>query len=241
MQKDGKQGVSQIWIIGGGRFGRRALELLSQRFPSHQLIVVDPDPRSLAVSNAKSLAFQGIQLVREDGIAFLVRELSPSTSVDWIVPAMPVHLCALWLRGTLQREGWCCHEIEVAENSIASLPNRLNLSPDCFAVSYADFLCPEDCPEPALFCTVTGEPRQQHLYEVIECLDKQGTLSSNNCPFHVHVVHSRQLGPGVGGLLAKDLWALKGWAMQHPDKPLLVGTACKCHGIISGLLCSKSN
>jgi len=241
MNQEDQQSARQIWIIGGGRFGSRALKFITGRFPSHQLVVVDPDPCSPAASHAEREGFPHIQLVREDGIAWLVKELSPATPVDWLIPALPVHLCALWLSGILQREGWCCRASEIPQQAIASLPNPLNLSPDCFAVSYANFLCPEDCPEPALFCTVTGEPRQQHLYEAIAGLDKHETLLVNDSRFHVCVVRSHQLGPGVGGLQAKDLWDLKNWATQYPDEPLLVGTACRCHGIISGLLCSRSN
>jgi hypothetical protein len=87
-------------------------------------------------------------------------------------------------------------------------------------------LCPEDCPEPEDGCTVTGEIRPP-LFGVMADLPVPG--------FEVHVIRSRQLAPGVGGYRIADLKALQGRVLGRPGVKWLVGTACRCHGTITGL------
>jgi hypothetical protein len=94
--------------------------------------------------------------------------------------------------------------------------------------SLANFLCPEDCPEPAQYCTVTRERREKPLYKILE--DLRG-------PFESKVIRSRQLGLGVGGYSPEDLLKIvreikKAGASGHL---ILISTACRCHGVISAL------
>jgi hypothetical protein len=95
--------------------------------------------------------------------------------------------------------------------------------------SIADFLCPEDCPEPARYCTVTREKREKPLYKILE--DLNGLYESK-------VIRSKQLGLGVGGYLSEDLLKTVREIKKAgaSDRLILISTACRCHAVISALL-----
>jgi hypothetical protein len=90
-------------------------------------------------------------------------------------------------------------------------------------VSYADFICPDDCPEPDV-CTITGKRREKPLYELLRSLD---------VGFRVHIIRSHQLAPGLGGYTVADLKRAAETLAGHRNGKWLVGTACKCHGILT--------
>jgi len=48
------------------------------------------------------------------------------------------------------------------------------------------------------------------------------------------VVASRQLAPGVGGYAPRRLLDLAATVAKAPG-PLLIATACRCHGVVHGL------
>ncbi len=204
-----------VWVIGSGRFGRRAALGLRSRW---RVLAVDPSEQAL-----RGLPEHGVETRCEDGVVFLVRELGRGPGPDWIVPALPLHLAAEWVRavggGRWRRTavpGW------VRER----LPHAVGGEGGDLYVSRADFRCPPDCPEPADRCLYTGEPRGEDLFRGIEAVVAPG--------LPVRVIRSRQLGPGVGGYrpaelrrLAADLAGLRGL--------VVVATACRCHGVLTAL------
>lgn len=95
----------------------------------------------------------------------------------------------------------------------------------CF-LSLADFRCPDDCPEPPKLCTVTGKPRGAPLFQRLAEMSPPG--------WRVAVLRSHQLAPGVGGCLASEMLELKQLVQAQGGK-WLVATACRCHGVVSGL------
>ena len=94
--------------------------------------------------------------------------------------------------------------------------------------SLANFLCPEDCPEPSQYCTVTGKRRPKPLYKIL--MDLYG-------PFESRVIRSQQLGPGVGGFKPEVLIDLVEDTQKRrdTDRLILISTACRCHGVTSAL------
>ena len=148
------------------------------------------------------------------------RSLDPSTI---IVPAVPFHLAYEWLTryvdGTYEVQ-----KISVPEEIKPRLPHSWPGSEGSLLVSYADFVCPDDCPEPD-FCTATGERREQPLHDLLRHLDLPG--------FHVHVIRSHQIAPGLGGYTVADLTGVAGELKKTEMGKWLLGTACKCHGILT--------
>ena len=92
-------------------------------------------------------------------------------------------------------------------------------------LSLARHLCPDDCAEPPV-CPVTGEERQQPLFLKLAETSRPGRP--------LLVVASRQLAPGVGGYSPLRLIELAETVAEAAG-PLLVATACRCHGVVHGL------
>jgi hypothetical protein len=211
-----------VFILGAGRFGGRAAEILSSCQGS-EIFLIDKDSESL--SKRMDLPVSRIQM---DAVEFLSDRFSSLQAANLIVPSIPVHLAFEWLirysSGEIAREG-IPREIE------NQLPNSWFGSEGSLLVSYADFLCPDDCPEPADHCTVTGKKRETPLFR---------RLREIHAPDHqIHIIRSRQLAPGVGGYMVRDLVDLLEKLGRHSEEKWLMGTACRCHGIITAFRISQ--
>jgi hypothetical protein len=208
-----------IWIIGAGRFGRLAANRLGTRCGREKLFIVDRDREVLS-----SLRAEGYCVERSDGVDFLVRHLAPSRGPAWIVPALPRHLAFEWLRrklGNLVTPA----PVEVPEALLKDIPVVIHGQEGAVYLSIACHRCPDDCPEPESYCTVTGRPRPLEICAYLEQQRQPG--------WNLVVVRSRQLAPGVGGFPPADLWAA---AVQlAAGGPGLVATACRCHGVMHAL------
>jgi hypothetical protein len=217
----GKKSTSPeiIWVLGCGKFGRRAVELLKKAAPGSTIIVVDRLPAFDMTGN--------IEIIRADAVEWLTEHFTPDAVVDKIIPAIPLHLAFEWLQNKLSGEHRIVRSVEIPDNQLHYLPNPIRLSLSRVAMSHADFLCPENCSEPEEICTYTRRQRPQSLYHLLETM-----VFGNFTPL---IVRSRQFAPGVGGFFSGDFWNLLEQARLLPETPLLIGTACKCHGVVDGL------
>lgn len=205
----------RIWIIGAGRFGQLAVKRLRKRFGEVHITIVDQDPGVLRLS--------GVTPICEEGVGWLYRMLAEDAPVDIIVPVIPVHLAAGWLKQKLAPFA-DVRTVPIPDAWLSMLPNPMRGQTGQVFVSNADFLCPDNCPEPKDRCTHTGKPRPMDLFRRLELL-KIG----NALPI---VLRSHQLSPGIGGIYPTDLYAALSTAMQHPNRPLMICTACRCHGVV---------
>jgi hypothetical protein len=208
-----------VFIIGAGHFGSRAAGLLSKK-SNGPLFAVDREEESLARLTAFS-----VRGIVSDGIDFLLRHYGSLKPVHTIVPAVPVHLAFEWLIRHLGG-GLSIKRLPVPEAIESCVPHTWQGSEGSLLVSYADFLCPDDCPEPVR-CTVTGERRSKAMHELLRDLKAPG--------FEVHVIRSHQLAPGLGGYRVSHLTDAAKTVSLHGRGKWLLGTACKCHGILTAM------
>ncbi len=209
-----------IWVLGGGHFGQRAVEMVRRTTPNATIVVVEKMPdRDLSGD---------IEVVGADGVEWLVEKLTPEVAVTKIIPALPLHLAAEWLKKKLLQEGIAVSTVDIPDEILSHLPYPIRQNPCQLVVSHADFLCPPHCVEPDKYCTYTRKRRPLSLYKLLETVE-WGV-------FTPLIIRSRQFAHGVGGFYPEDLWNLLQEAMVLPDTPLLVGTACKCHGIVDGIM-----
>jgi hypothetical protein len=209
-----------IIIIGAGHFGQRAAALMNST-PHTSLWIVDRN-----VAKLKKMGNIGAKRIAEDGVHFLAKHCSHIAPTTFIIPAIPVHLAFEWLR-TYMSENGAIEQIPVPRSVALRLPHTWNGSEGSVLASYADFRCPDNCPEPPNRCTVTGKKRGTPLYRLLAQLEPRG--------FGVHVIRSRQLAPGVGGYRVKDLKELVRNVSKGRKRKWLVATACKCHGVVSAM------
>ena len=206
-------------IIGCGHFGSRAVLTLLKKNPRARITVVDESEDHL-----EKIRGLPVETIVCDGRSFLQRFFSENRSVDYIIPAVPYHLAFESILACLKPFG--AERVEIPP--LQGLPNLMTGKAGDLYTSLADFLCPEDCPEPSQFCTITGRRRPRPLFKILA--DLKG-------PFDSIVIRSRQLGLGVGGFRAKEWMDLIDWMKKQKgsDHLFLISTACRCHGVTSAL------
>ncbi|OGP50614.1 MAG: hypothetical protein A2Y79_06915 [Deltaproteobacteria bacterium RBG_13_43_22] len=210
----------QVFIVGFGKFGKLALDQVVQRWGKARIWMIDS--RSEVFINQETLP-EGIRVLA-DGPQFLSEYQTWIRDEDWVIPTLPIHLAWSWLNLNLKtpqrpKSVWPPPDLGV------DLPFRQIHRKGLF-LSYADFVCPENCPAPIRFCFKTKAERAVPLWKFIADQPfSKGTLA---------VIESRQIAPGIGGYAFKELRKIQNLA-QEASPPFFVATACRCHGVIHGL------
>ena len=196
-------------VIGGGRYGQIALKRLGSR----AALVVEPDP-------APELEGLGIPLWQTDGIEAARAMLASEHPPSYLIPTLPVHLLAVWLQKALADLG--PRSLDIPADLLKGLDALQHPDHQVIYLSLADFMCPDDCSEPAEFCTVTGRPRGVPLFQRLRDLPLSG--------ISLGIVRSHQLAPGVGGLNSSRMLELLNQVRDSGGR-WLIATACRCHGV----------
>ena len=206
-------------IIGCGHFGSRAAKQLLKRKSHPKIIGVDKNPEVV-----QKLSHLPIETIVDDGLSYLNQFLSEGQTAHYIIPSVPFHLVFEFILLRLKPFG--ARKAKVP--SLPGLPNpEIGKAGDLYT-SLADFLCPEDCPEPSRYCTVTRKRRQEPLYKIL------GDLKG---PFKTRVIISQPLAIGVGGFQPQELLALLEDVKKQKNSHdlILISTASRCHGVTSAL------
>ncbi|MDY6793004.1 MAG: NAD-binding protein [Thermodesulfobacteriota bacterium] len=209
--------MKSIWILGAGRFGLKAATALSRKSKKIKVTVVEKNNEI-----CKKTEKLGFQTVCMDAIQYLDQRLKNPDYPDWIIPAIPVHVVYEWVRLKL-KNSCILKTTPVPEKVITDLPNVFKGKKNEIYMSIADFICPDNCPEPENICTHTGKPRPFTLYQKLELIRYDH--------FRSVVVRSRQLSPGVGGYSPGALFRALD-VIRTSTAPLLLSTACRCHGVM---------
>lgn len=213
---------TRFWIIGAGRFGQIAVKRISRHIPGATITVVDKKP--FISDNA------GITTINADGIEWLKAMLDQDAAVDMIVPAIPVHVAAEWLKLNLLNV-YDIRAVSIPDFWLTQMPNAFRGKLGQAFVSHADFICPDNCPEPEKICTHTGKPRPLDLFCLLGNLDFEDVLPI--------VLRSHQLLPGVGGIHLADFLTARDTACKNSQRPLMIATACRCHGVVDFMRLEK--
>ena len=148
-------------VIGLGRFGLRASKRLSKRSPGSLVVSIDNSiGRVLEVRDR----VPG-DIVVGDSVDLLASMVKRGLMGYWIIPAVPFHLLFEVLLRILEDDGMRVKRLEIEAKK--DLPNFFKGMRGDGYVSFADFICPEDCIEPKGRCAITGEERPIPLYELI--------------------------------------------------------------------------
>ena len=226
-----------IAIVGGGCYGsfyagqlKRALERGKVRY--RRLLVVDRDPGCRA---AQEPPHQRRVLVSQEWGAFFDAWLADgAANGDAIVPSplMP-HLMFEWLlrRAALR---WPGRQVAAAPVSVESRTPYDMLAPDGIRyVSYADWLCPTHCIEPAL-CPATRAPRTWEMSDALAEMTRRMSRDERMAGPVVLRCRHRAFGVGmfdVDEVLAADRIVAEAGRTGDPVR-LLVGTVSSCHGAV---------
>ncbi len=206
-------------IVGCGHFGSRAARQLLGNRPDSKITIVDKKKEAF-----QKVSDLPVEKAVSDGLSYLERIILDGSPIGYVVPAVPFHLAFEFILLRLRP----LRAKRVQLPPLQNLPNSMPGETGDLYASFADFLCPDDCPEPSEFCTVTRKKRSKPLYKIL--LDLKG-------PFDSAVIRSRQLGPGVGGYRPDALIEIVETIKKRgaSDRPFLISTACRCHGVVSAL------
>lgn len=232
----------RVVVIGGGCYGRwytrqllRARERAAVRFD--ELLVVDRDPACQVAGVVAAAQEAGVpmRLVVDDWDAFLRHWLADEAAVahDAMVPSplMP-HLCLDWLLARA-RARWPGRAVTVEPLDTPPDTPWQRAAPDGrHYVSYATWMCPVNCIEPAK-CPETRAPRDWSLPPALA--DYAGRTPGVHGAVIFHCTHRTY---GVGMIDAASIVEadrrVAAWGAQGPCR-VLVGTVSHCHGAL-GLL-----
>ncbi|MBW2683750.1 MAG: potassium transporter [Deltaproteobacteria bacterium] len=208
----------KIWILGAGKFGQLALERIIRHLPEVEITLVD--------NRVQETAAKGVTVVCKEGISWLADNMQREETADMIIPSLPVHMVAEWMK-LKSSANYGVSAVPLPTHLVARLPNPIKNGDSQLYLSHADFLCPDNCGEPELFCTSTGKERAEDMFHLLANIDES--------PYIPFVVRSYQLFPGVGAIYPEDMWSLLDRVHNFLNKPLLIATACRCHGVLDGL------
>jgi TrkA-N domain len=211
--------IPSYLIIGCGHFGSRAANQLLKKKSHPKITAVDKNPEVV-----KRLSHLPIETVVDDGLPYLNQFLTEGQTAHHIIPCVPFHLAFEFILLRLKPLGARRARIP----TLSGLPNsEMGKTGDLYT-SLAEFLCPEDCPEPSRYCTVTRKKREKPLYDLLRNL--KGAFESR-------VIISQPLAIGVGGFQPKTLLTLLDEVkkLKNLARPVLISTASRCHAVTSAL------
>ena len=239
------QQFGRIVVVGGGCYGgyyvrqlRRAALAGTARW--EQLVVVDRDPACLVSRLPIEDRPPGLQLETSSWDEYFARFLGEasdhpaSSGNDAIVPSplMP-HLMAEWILERA-RHRWPMRHVAVTPlRSPPAVPWQMTAPDGTHFVSFAEWICPINCIEPAL-CPATRGERSWSLPSAIAAYVTEETVAGHpiDGPYVFHCTH-RTYGVGmidVGAVIAADA-AIRSIAADRAAA-FLVGTASHCHGAL---------
>jgi hypothetical protein len=206
-------------IIGCGHFGSQAITKLLRKDPRSKIIVVDKNKKAL-----QKISHFPAEPILCDGTLSLNSSLSEGSKMDYVIPAVPFHLAFEFILSQLKPSGARRRKVP----PLTGLPNPVKGKKGDLYTSFANFLCPETCPEPSSCCTMTKERRRKFLYELLKELSG---------PFESKVIRSQQLEQGVGGFKVKALLDMMADIKKRrsSNRLTLISTASRCHGVTSAL------
>jgi hypothetical protein len=236
--------LHDVAIVGGGCYGSfyagqmiRARERGKVRY--RRLLVVDRDPHCRFVSEIGPADDR--ELVVADWAEFFDRWLGrprwspPGTPGDAIVPSplMP-HLMYQWLLRRA-RARWPGRTVEQRALTAPIGTPYDSAAPDGTRyVSFADWLCPTHCVEPAI-CPMTRAPRTWEMSDAMAQLTARLDRSTRTAGPALFVCRHRVFGVGmfdVAAVLEGD--RLVAEAGSRPGEvDVVVGTVSGCHGAVS--------
>jgi hypothetical protein len=243
------QRFGTIVIVGGGCYGSYYLRQMgrAQRAAAlawERLIVVDRDATCAATRAGDEHEYPGFTLEQATWEDFFPRYLETAARAperhasDAIVPSplMP-HLMAGWLLGRA-RERWPSRDVRAAAlESAPPVPWQRAGNDGTHYVSFAEWMCPINCIEPAR-CPHTRGERSWSLPPTIAhyVASERAAGRALEGPFVFHCAH-RAYGVGmldVGDVLAADrAIAERG---ERGSAAFLVGTASHCHGALQRII-----
>lgn len=246
-----QQHYGTIVVVGGGCYGSYYLRQLGRAaqagaLTAERVLIVDRDAHCRVASELKVDAPFEVKLAIEEWTPFFDSYLADAAersstdalrAPDAIVPSplMP-HLMYEWL-ARRARARWPHRAIETRPLDAASgIPWQRRGDDGTQYVSFAEWICPVNCIEPAL-CPATRGPRNWSMPPAVLATTEEARRKGRNLAGPV-IFHCQHRAYGVGMFDTRDVVAgdaLVQRAAESGAVEVLVGTVSHCHGALSVL------
>lgn len=213
-------------VIGGGEAGavyvRQLLRAVGAgKLETDRIVVVDRDPGCAAARQQD----RRVRLDVADWSQWLDRRLDEADPADHLVPYhWAPHLLLTWLEGQAARLGARTARMPAAPRG---LPFEAATETGDRALSYAAWVCPPTCIEPAL-CPHTRGPKDWSLVGDLEKPRKEDAVDDRIVFRCLHLVY------GVGTIPVADILAARDRMLEGlrtGTRRYLVATSSHCHAL----------
>ena len=249
----GRTAYGTIVVVGGGCYGSYYVRQLGRARAAgaltwREVVVVDRDPACLvaraAVDGAQSTP--GVRVALDEWSAFFARYLDtacqdPAAAADDAVvpsPLMP-HLMSEWLQ-MRAAAAWPGRRVALRPlGPIPDIPWQRSAPDGTRYVSFAEWICPVNCIEPAT-CPKTRGPRWWTMPRAVESYAAAARTAGDSLagPVIFHCTH-RAYGVGMFDTAsAVRAETILRESARAGAVALLVGTVSHCHGALSVLTIS---
>ena len=237
------QRYGRIVVVGGGCYGSYYVRQLcraerASAITWDELVVVDRDEACAVAALAPVDRPPRLRLVIAPWDDYFARYLAAAADdasrlSDAIVPSplMP-HLMADWLAARA-RERWPRRAVRIAPiDEIPSIPWQRSGEDGTRYVSFAQWICPINCIEPAR-CPETRGPRSWSLPVALTTAPRKDDHgAATTAPLLFHCTHRAY---GVGMIDVRDVVqadATIAACGAAPEAEFMVGTVSHCHGAL---------
>jgi hypothetical protein len=208
-------------IVGGGKYGCKAVEYLRKKRKG--FVLVDKDPNCLAVKKYKLKTAFDIDAEGEffiQGEIAVLSQLIERLKPEYVFPTAPIHIAAELAQSKFKLAPWD----EAINYILANLPPSVILRAGSgnLIVSYnRDKECIEKCEAPEV-CPSTRKRKPCTMDRLMKFACPEG-----------FILISHQLAPGMGALKSNELLEFFDWTEKK--EKFVVATACACHGFFTAL------
>jgi hypothetical protein len=251
------QDTKFLIIVGGGKFGKKALDYAKKNKYTTILIDINPDcycakhaDKTLDYIddlNGQDLTPNCLYFLNRD--VDIIHELIPLLNPEYVIPVVPIHLMASLVNSFLNENSIKLNpNNKLAEILILRGNRELILSHDTeqgvIYLSHAkiDEICPDNCAGPLYYCPNFKREKDititQYLKDFYHC-NKIISVEKNEIINITIIIESEQLEAGLGGLRAKDI-SLILKELKHDlnliniqKYNVIIATTCNCHGVIN--------
>ena len=245
------QRYGTIVVVGGGCYGSYYIRQLGRAaragaLSAARVLVVDRDPRCRVATELSRDEDSNVEVVVAEWTSFFDAYLAQaamrgdaesSEALDAIVPSplMP-HLMYEWIERRA-RARWPAREIETRPlDPPSGIPWQKRGADGTQYVSFAEWVCPVNCIEPAL-CPATRGPRSWSMPPAVLAATEEARRNGRNLAGPV-IFHCQHRAYGVGMFDTRDVVAgdaLVQRAAASGAAEVLVGTVSHCHGALTVL------
>lgn len=245
------QRYGTIVVVGGGCYGSYYVRQLGRAARAsaltfERLIVVDREPQCKVATEPATAGASNVEVVVSEWTSFFDSYLADAAArahllsgaaPDAIVPSpMMPHLMYQWLERRA-RARWPHRVVETRPlDAPAGIPWQRRGDDGTQYVSFAEWICPVNCIEPAL-CPATRGARSWSMPPAVRAATEEARRNGRNLAGPV-IFHCQHRAYGVGMFDTQDVVAgdrLVQSAAATGAAEVLVGTVSHCHGALGVL------